>query len=182
MPDLAPGEGLHIFTGVIRLKLDDEGEYQDIGEYAEFSITPNIQKIEYFSRKHGQRRLVREVVSQSQAAFQLGINSMNARNLGIALGGEPEEIVLGHHRITFMEHGAIEADVQFEGTNNEGDQIDFEGRLQFSPEQAINLAQDEFTVLTVGGQVLANAAGNFGYWGIRGTDIPFSSPTPGGTD
>ena len=176
MPDLTAGQDLHMYTGIVRLR-EGVGDYQDVGEYNALSVTPDIQVIEYFSRKHGRRQSVREDVTQQSVGFTLGLSSINAENMAVAVGGTVTTVETGHKRVTFMESGTIERDLQFEGTNDVGQQIDFHCTVQFRPGQTIDLAQDEYTVLTVEGKVLANDAGHFGTWDVR-DDVVFAGEPP----
>jgi hypothetical protein len=172
MPDLAAGQDLHMFAGVVRLRASG-GDYEDVGEYNALSVTPDIQTIEYFSRKQGRRQSVREDVTQQSVSFTLGLNSLNAENMAVATGGTVTTVESGHKRVTFMESGSITRDFQFQGTNDVGQQIDFHCQVQFRPGQTIDLAQDEYSLVTVEGRVLANDDGHFGFWDFR-DDVVFA--------
>lgn len=177
MPDLAPGEDLHLFAGIIRLKKAGEASYQDVGEYAQFDITPNITTINYKSRKQGTRKLVREDVTEEEANFTLVVNSISARNLAMGMGGVVTNVAAGHDRVTLMETSSTTADLQFEGTNDVGQQIDFHGTVQFRPGETFSLAQDEYTAMSLSGQMVANIAGHFGTWDVR-DDVVFAGEPP----
>jgi hypothetical protein len=179
MADLAVGESLHLWAGVARMRLPEDSDYQDVGEYNALNVTPSVTKTQYFTRKVAGRTLAKEKVSQTQAAFTLEINSLTARNISIALGGEQSTVTSGHSRVTFLETKTREVDFRFEGKNDEGQIIDFTCRVSFTPDQQFNMVGDDWSAMTVTGQVLVNSEGHFGWFDIRDQGVAYNPPPAG---
>ena len=179
MADLAAGEGLHISSAVVRIRLDTDSDYQDMGEYATLQITPSITTLPYFTRKTANRGLTTERVTRSAASFTLGVNSLTARNMSIALGGTQSTVGAGHTRVTFLETAIREVDLRIEGVNDQGNMIDFTGRISIRPGQTLDLAQDEWSIVTMEGQVLVNNESHFGWYDIRTQGTAYAPPAAG---
>ena len=179
MADLATGESLHLWAGVARIRLDDDSDYNDVGEYNALSVTPSVTKLQYFTRKVAGRTLAKEKVSQTQANFSMELNSLTARNIAMALGGEQSTVAAGHTRVTFLETKTREVDFRFEGKNDEGQIIDFTCRLSFTPEQQFNMVGDDWSAMTITGQVLVNNEGHFGWFDLRDQGTAYDPPSAG---
>lgn len=179
MADLAIGDSLHLWAGKIRIRLDDESDYQDVGEYDALSVTPSVQKIQYYTRKVASRALAKEKVNRTEANFSMTLNSITARAIRMALGGEQSTVGAGHTRVTFLETVTREADFQFEGTNDEGNMIDFTCRISFTPDQQFNMVGDDWSAMTITGQVLVNNESHFGWFDIRTQGTAYNPPAAG---
>ena len=179
MAELAAGEGLHISSAIVRIRLDDDSDYNDMGEYAALTISPSVTALPYYTRKTANRALTTERVTRSEANFTLGVNSLTARNMAIALGGTQSTVAAGHTRVTFLATAIREVDIRVEGVNDQGNMIDYTGRISIRPGQTLDLAQDEWSVVTIEGQVLVNNEGHFGWFDIRTQGTAYAPPAAG---
>jgi hypothetical protein len=181
MADLSVGQALHLWTGIVRIRLDDDSDYEDLGEYDVLGVTPAVTKLQYYTRKVAGRSLAKEKVSRTEANFAMTLNSLTARNLGIALGGVVSNVAAGHDRVTFLEQKTREADFRFEGkADADSDQIiDFTCRVSFTPEQQFALTGDDWAAMSVTGQVLVNDDGHFGWFDVRDQGVAYDPPPAG---
>lgn len=176
MPDLAPGEALRIGAGIIRWKGEDDADYRDLGEFSNFSVSSELTKLEYKSNKLGTKSVVKSIVSEKKATMEITLNSVTATNLALALGGTIEEIATGHNRFGYLKNNAQRGVIQLEGTNDEGDQIDFTGIVDMAPTGTYSPISEEWNELPMSGEILADDDGNFGFWDHRAEDGPTFDP------
>lgn len=176
MPDLAPGEGLRIGTGILRWMQDGEVTFRDLGEFASFSVDSDITKLEYKSNKLGTRSVVKSIIQEKKATAEITLNSITADNLALALGGTVETIATGHKRFGFLKNNVIAGTFKLEGTNDEGDQIDYTGRIEWAPTGTYSPISEEWNELPMSGEILADEDGNFGFYDIRETGVTYSPP------
>lgn len=170
MPDLAPGEALRIGAGIIRWKGEDESEFRDLGEFSAFSVSSELTKLEYKSNKLGTKSVVKSIVSEKKATMEITLNSVTSLNLALALGGTPETVGSGHTRFGYLKNNAARGVIQLEGTNDEGDQIDYTGIVDMAPTGTYSPISDEWNELPMSGEILADEDGNFGFWDHRVED------------
>lgn len=184
MPDLSPGEGLRIGAGIFRWKQDGEADFRDLGEFASFEVSmDDIVKLEYKSNKSGAKSVVRSIITEKRASCTLVLNSITAENLALALGSELlEEVTTNHYRFGMMSSNVISGVLALEGTNDEGELLDFTGRVEFAPAGTYSPISEEWNELTMSGEIIADDDGSFGFWDIRATDsVAYAPPTIDGT-
>lgn len=176
MPDLAPGEALRIGAGIIRWKGEDDATFQDLGEFASFAVSSELTKLEYKSNKLGTRSVVKSIIREKKATMEITLNSVTALNLALALGGTLETVTTGHSRFGYLQNNAARGVIQLEGTNDEGDQIDYTGIVDMAPTGTYSPISEEWNELPMSGEILADAEGNFGFWDHRAEDVATFSP------
>lgn len=176
MPDLAPGEGLRIGAGIIRWKGDNDADVRDLGEFSEFSVSSDITKLEYKSNKLGTKSVVKSVITEKKATVDIKLNSVTALNMALALGGDLEEITDGPKRFGFLKNNVASGYMYLEGTNNEGDQIDYSGRVELAPTGTYSPISNDWNELPMSGTIIADADGNFGFWDVRGDGVTYNPP------
>lgn len=184
MPDLDPGEGLRIGAGIFRWKKDGDADFRDLGEYASFEVSlDDIQKLEYKSNKSGSKSVVRSIIREKRASCTLVLNTITADNLALALGGtEVETVTANHFRFGMMESNVISGVLALEGTNDEGQLIDYTARVEFAPSGTYTPISEEWNELTMSGEIIADDEGKFGFWDLRETDaVVYDPPTLDGT-
>lgn len=184
MPDLNPGEGLRIGAGIFRWKGDGDPDFRDLGEFASFEVSmDDVQKLEYKSNKSGSKSVVKSIITEKRASCELVLNTITAENLALALGGElVEEVTTNHYRFGMMSANVISGVLALEGTNDEGQLLDFTARVEFAPSGSYSPISEEWNALTMSGEVIADDEGNFGFWDIRETsDVAYAPPTLEGT-
>jgi hypothetical protein len=180
MPDLAPGAGLRIGSGIIRFKRDGANDFRDLGEFSNFEITPEIDKLDYKSNKLGTKSVVKSIIREKKATLAITLNSITDENLGDALGGDVTTVGTDHKRFGLFSENVIPGIIALEGTNDEGVQLDYTGRVELAPEGAFSPISEEWNELSMTGEILADEDGNFGFYDIR-TGATYSPPDLEGT-
>lgn len=176
MPDLAPGEGLRLGSGIIRWMEDGETTFHDIGEFELFEVTPEVTKREYRSNKQPGRPVVKSLIGEKRATCRLVTNTVNAANMAMAMGGSITTVAPGHSRIGFLSQDVKAGVLQLEGTNTEGLLVDYQARIEFAPADTYSPISEEFNALPMSGEVLADENGNFGTWDVREQSVAFAPP------
>lgn len=176
MPDLAPGEGLRIGAGIIRWKGDDDADLRDLGEFSSFEVSSDLTKLEYKSNKLGTKSVVKSVITEKKATVAITLNSVTALNLALALGGDAETMTTGQSRFGFLANNVAAGYMYLEGTNDEGDQVDFSARVELAPTGSYSPISAEWNELPMEGTIIADSDGNFGFWDIREDDVAYDPP------
>lgn len=176
MPDLAPGEALRIGAGIIRWKGEEDDDFRDLGEFSAFSVSSEITKLEYKSNKLGTKSVVKSIINEKKATMEITLNSITALNLALALGGDVEEVTTGHKRFGYLKNNVARGIIQLQGTNDEGDQIDFTGTVDMAPTGSYSPISEEWNELPMSGEIIADDEGNFGFWDHREEDAATFDP------
>jgi hypothetical protein len=176
MPDLAPGEGLRIGAGIIRWKGDNDAVKRDLGEFSKFEVTSDLTKLEYKSNKLGAKSVVKSIITEKKATLAITLNSVTALNLALALGGTPDTVTTGLTRFGFLKNNVAAGYMYLEGTNDEGDQIDFAARVELAPNGTYGPISDSWNELPMEGTIIADDNGNFGFWDHRPDGVDYEPP------
>lgn len=159
MPASPDVENLRLGKGLLKWKGADDIDYRDLGEFESFSTNLNVTKKDYFSQRLGVRTKVRSIVDQTEMTCELVLNEWNADNLKLGLFGASDSSGV----ITIMGVTEIQGALRYVGTNayGEKEQVDLP-IVNFTPSGALDWVGDDWSKISLSGEVLAGEDGSFG--------------------
>ena len=123
-----------------------------------------------FSSREGVKTKDFTAITQVGATISLDLDEITPENLQIFALGEIDTTTPGSIVISGLLKPEFKGDLKVTGTNDIGQQVDFEATVSFVPsgEFSFITAEDEFSVITLEGEVQKNATtGEFGKWTVR---------------
>lgn len=151
-------ENLSVFTGKVTFDLNDMASPRDLGEAQLFKLTPALTKLDYFSKRNGSKKKVKSVITEQAVTLNMELNEMTDTNLAMALMGTSVGGTFG-----LLSQSEIVGTIVFDGTNNVGNLVHWEGRVSISPKDGIDFLGDGWGVITIEAEVLADeSTGEFG--------------------
>lgn len=169
MPTSPNVQNYHIGKGVVSFKETGGSTYRDLGNAPSFQYTPTVEKLEHFSAREGVKTKDFTAVTTISATITFTLDEITADNLAYFALGEIGTDTDGNGTVSAMKKTEFTGAIKVVGTNDIGQQIDFDGDVSFVPSGDFNFitSEDEFSVLTIEAEVMKDANGNFGIWTIR---------------
>lgn len=132
----------------------------DLGNCSKFTWQAEIESLEHFSSRAGIKTRDKKVTLTQKGKLTLVLDEITSENLQLALLGVATGAT-GSVEIFAMSQ--IDAQVKLEGSNTVGNQFDwFFGAVSIIPGKEVSLIGDGWTEIELTGEVLADAAGDFG--------------------
>lgn len=153
----------YVGKGKVEIMLPDDSDWVDIGNVPVLEFTPNLTKLDHYSSRSGVKKKDRIVVIEKSGTLRLQMDEWTTRNLALALLGAVSVNSSGQDEIDIFSENTVTAQVRFTGTNEIGPkwQLTFNS-VEFIPSAAINPISDEWGMIEVSGETLADEAGSFG--------------------
>ncbi len=170
MPTSPNVNNYHIGKGVVTFKEEGGSTFVDLGNAPSFTYTPTVEKVEHFSSREGVKTKDFTAITQVGATISMTLDEITPENLQIFALGEIDTTTPGSIVISGLLKPEFKGDVKVTGTNDIGQQVDFEATVSFVPsgEFSFITAEDEFSVIELEGEVQKNATtGEFGKWTVR---------------
>ena len=153
----------------VYIKLAEDADWVDIGNVPEFEFTPAVEKLDHFSSRAGVRSKDKSIVTEKSASLRIVMEEWTARNLQLALLGAIDDSQ-PQVTIDIFSLSSIQAQVKFEGTNDQGPKWNFEfPKVEFTPSAALNPISDEWGQIEVTGEILFDD--NTQSWGTATGDF-----------
>lgn len=132
---------------------------RDLGNCPSFKLTPTLTKLDHFSSRSGTKKKDKSVVTEAAVTLSMQLDEITDENLALAfMGGTPSGGVF-----SLLAVSQIEGVVAFTGTNDIGQHVAWTGSVSFIPKEGFDLISDGWAVITLEGEVLADAStGTFG--------------------
>ena len=109
------------------------------------------------------------------ATVKLTLDEINGENLAIFALAEIDTTTPGTAILSGLTKPEFKGDLKVSGTNDIGQQVDFEATVSFVPtgEFSFITDEDDFSVIELEAEVQKNATtGEFGKWTVRETAAP----------
>ena len=154
-----------IGKGILEFKKSGQSTFRDMGNCSVFEFAPNITKLDHYSSRTGVKTKDRSVVTEKSATLNLTLDEVTIENLQLALMGDQPEQVSSANNKTFNIFAAnqISGEIRFTGTNDVGNRFQWDlPNVSFIPGKSINPISEEWGVLELVGDVLADTDGFFG--------------------
>ena len=169
MPASPSIQNYHIGKGIVSFKEDGAGSFVDLGNAPSFVWTPTVEKKEHFSSREGVKTKDFTAVTQTGATIKVTLDEINGANLAIFSLGELGTDTDGNVTVAAFKKTEVAGIIQVVGTNDIGQQVDFDAAVSFVPSGDFSFItdQDQFTVVELEAEVMKSADGSFGVWTIR---------------
>lgn len=175
MPVSPDVQNYHIGKGIVSFKETGGTEFVDLGNAPSFVYAPTIEKLEHFSSREGVKTKDFTAVTSISATIKVTLDEITGPNLAYFALAEEGVDTDGNITLDGLKKTEFIGDIKVVGTNDIGQQVDFDATVSFVPEGDFSFitAEDEFTILEITAEVQRDANGSFGRWTVRD-----ETPTP----
>lgn len=169
MPTSPNVNNYHIGKGIVSFKETGQSTYRDLGNAPAFVYTPAVTKLEHFSSREGVKTKDFTAITQISATVKITLDEITGENLQYFALGEVGTDTDGNVTIAGLKKTEFVGDIRVVGTNDIGQQVDFDATVSFVPEGDFSFvtAEDKFTEVVLTAEVQRGADGSFGLWTVR---------------
>jgi hypothetical protein len=169
MPASPSIQNYHIGKGIVSFKEDGSSTFVDLGNAPSFVWTPTIEKKEHFSSREGVKVKDFTAITQTGATIKITLDEINGENLAIFTLGEKGTDTDGNITIAAFKKTEVAGIFRVVGTNDIGQQVDYEGRASVNPSGDFSFITDadDFSTLEIEAEVQKGDAGDFGVFTVR---------------
>src|SRR5215831_2400145 len=169
MPASPSISNYHIGKGIVSFKEDGAGTFVDLGNAPSFVWSPKVEKKEHFSSREGVKTKDFTAITQTGATIKLTLDEINGPNLAMFTLGEQGTDTDGNITVSAFKKTEIAGTIKVVGTNDVGQQVDYEGRISVNPTGDFSFITDadDFSKLEIECEVQKDVAGNFGVFTVR---------------
>lgn len=169
MPASPSIQNYHIGKGIVSFKQDGDDEFVDLGNAPTFEWSPTTEKKEHFSAREGVKVKDFTAITQLAATIKLTLDEINEQNLSLFTLGEIGTDTDGNATVSAFKNTEIAGIIRVQGTNDIGQQVDYEGRISVNPTGSFSFitSEDDFSLLEIKAEVQKSDAGDFGVFTVR---------------
>jgi hypothetical protein len=132
------------------------GSQFHMGNCTRFIYSPVVDKLEHFSRMAPLRVKDKTVIRQISATIQLTLEEVVEENLALFFQSDPN--TTGVHAMTDLNQEGV---LTLAGTNSVGNQLNFTGKVSFSPAGDFDFLKEDWTEILLNADVLIDQ-GSYG--------------------
>jgi hypothetical protein len=169
MPVSPSIQNYHIGKGIVSFQEDGAPDFVDLGNAPSFVWTPNVEKKEHFSSREGVKTKDFTAITQTGATIKMTLDEINGDNLAIFTLGEKGTDTDGNVTVSAFKKTEVAGVIKVVGTNDIGQQVDYQGRISVNPTGDFSFITDEddFSTLEIEAEVQRDDNGNFGVFTVR---------------
>lgn len=160
----------HIGKGVVTFT-PTNGVNRDLGNCPSFIYTPTVEKKDHFSSRQGIKKKDLTVITQVGATIKMKLDEITGENLQyFALSSAATTVSDGNISLAALSQTTFTGHIFLTGTNDVGNKVDFECDISFIPSGDFSFITDgdDFSVIELEAEVVADSGGNYGTWTIHG--------------
>jgi hypothetical protein len=174
MPVSPSPQNYHIGKGIVSFKEAGGSTYTDLGNAPSFVYTPTIEKKEHFSSREGIKTKDFTAITQAGATIKMQLDEITGLNLAFFALADIDTTTPGTAVLTGLSKAEFVGDIKVVGTNDIGQQVDFDATVSFVPSGDFSFitAEDDFTVIEIEAEVQKGEDGAFGTWTVRDETTP----------
>ena len=169
MPTSPNVNNYHIGKGIVSFKEAGSGTYTDLGNAPSFTYEPAVEKLEHFSSREGVKTKDFTAITQVGATITFTLDEITAENLAFFALAEQGVGTDGSVTLSGLTKTEFTGDIKVVGTNDIGQQVDFDATVSFVPSGEFRFITDEdnFSTIEIECEVQKDANGAFGVWTVR---------------
>ena len=170
MPVSPDVQNYHIGKGIVSFKeAGGAATFVDLGNAPSFIYTPTVTKKEHFSSREGIKTKDFTAITQVGATIKVKLDEITGLNLSFFALGDVDTTVPGEATINGLSKAEFVGDIKVVGTNDIGQQVDFEATISFVPAGDFSFItdSDDFSVIELEAEVQKGTDGFFGVWTVR---------------
>jgi hypothetical protein len=173
MPTSPSIQNYHIGKGIVSFKEDGASTFVDLGNAPSFVWSPTIEKKEHFSSREGVKVKDFTAITQTGATIKMTLDEINGENLALFTLGEVGTDTDGNVTVAAFQKTEKAGIFKVVGTNDIGQQVDFEGRASVNPTGDFSFITDadDFSTLEIECEVQKGDDGNFGVFTVRDENV-----------
>jgi hypothetical protein len=171
-------QNYHIGKGIVSFKeAGGSSTYVDLGNAPKFIYTPNVTKKEHFTSREGVKTKDFTAITQIGATIKVTLDEITGENLAMFALATVDATTPGVVTLSGLSKAEFIGDIKVVGTNDIGQQVDFDATVSFVPAGDFSFITDadDFSVIELEAEVMKGTAGDFGVWTIR-DDVPPAGP------
>jgi hypothetical protein len=160
-PRIAPNVGNYLiskgYIAIAKWTNGVIGSYEDVGNCPKFEMEPTEETLPHFSSRNAVKEQDQEIVIQTGCNINFSLDEIAVENLRMFLKATQvgTRILYGN-----MNTNQLYA-IKFYPTNDVGPSVTYEfWKVKITPNGALSLIGDEYTVMSFSGKVLAERAGH----------------------
>jgi hypothetical protein len=171
-------QNYHIGKGIVSFKETGGTDYVDLGNAPKFIYTPAVTKKEHFSSREGVKTKDFTAITQIGATIKVTLDEMTGDNLAMFALATPDTTTTDVTVLPGMSNVEFVGELKLVGTNDIGQQIDWDGTVSFVPSGDFSFITDadDFTTIELEAEVMKGTDGSFGTWTIRDGVPPVTGP------
>src|SRR4029077_8243419 len=165
----------HIGKGIVTFKEEGGSTFVDLGNAPAFIYTPTVEKVEHFSSREGVKTKDFTAITQVGATVKLTLDEITGEKLAMFALGEIDTTPPCSVVISGLSKAEFKGDIKVSGTNDIGQQVDFEATISFVPSGDFSFitSEDDFSTIELEAEVQKHATtGDFGTWTVRDPEVP----------
>jgi hypothetical protein len=169
MPTSPNVNNYHIGKGIVTFTPTGSSTPIDLGNAPSFIYTPKVTKLEHFSSREGVKTKDFTAITEVGATIKVHLDEITAQNLAPFTLGVVGTDTDGNTTIAGLTKTEFTGQINVTGTNDIGQQVDFDAAISFVPAGDFSFItdQDKFTVIELDAEVQKGADGSFGMWTVR---------------
>jgi hypothetical protein len=169
MPTSPNVNNYHIGKGIVSFKEAGASTYTDLGNAPSFTYEPTIEKLEHFSSREGVKTKDFTAITQVGATITFTLDEITGENLAFFALAEQSTDTDGNIVLSGLTKTEFVGDIKVVGTNDIGQQVDFDATVSFVPSGEFRFITDEddFSTIEIECEVQKDANGAFGKWTVR---------------
>jgi hypothetical protein len=174
MPASPSIQNYHIGKGIVSFKQDGASSFVDLGNAPSFVWSPKIEKKEHFSSREGVKTKDFTAITQTGATIKMKLDEINGENLAIFTLGEVGTDTDGNVTVQAFKKTEIAGIFRVVGTNDIGQQVDYEGRASVNPTGDFSFITDadDFSTLEIECECQKDdVTGSFGVFTVRDENV-----------
>ncbi len=143
----------------------------DLGDVVDFTVTNETTIKDHFRSYGGQRTKDKTVVTQVAATIKFVLDEITPDAVGLFSLGTVTVNTDGSHEVTGLTRSNFTGVLHVVGDNDIGPQLDWIGRVSFSPSGDFFFIQDNdnWNQININADVSDDETYGFGIWTVRGT-------------
>jgi len=169
MPVSPSVQNYHIGKGIVSFQESGGSTFVDLGNAPSFVYAPTIEKLEHFSSREGVKTKDFTAVTTVGATVTFTLDEITGENLAMFALAEIDTTTPGSAVLSGLTKTEFTGEIKVVGTNDIGQQVDFQATVSFVPSGDFSFITDEdnFSVLTIEAEVQKDEDGAFGVWTVR---------------
>ena len=129
--------------------------FVDLGNAPSFVYTPTVEKKEHFQSREGIKTKDFTAITQVGATIKVQLDEITGLNLSFFALGDLDTTTPGEATINGLSKAEFVGDIKVDGTNDIGQQVDFNATVSFVPSGDFSFItdSDDFTVIELEAEV-----------------------------
>lgn len=138
--------------------------FADLGNCPSMTFQSELETLDHYSSREGVKKRDKKAIISKKGTLNISLDEITMETLQYALLGGTVTGTTGSRRMNIFDESQVSGVVRLTGTNDYGIQFEWQfNAVDFVPGDAISFIGDDWTVITLNGEVGADAYGKYGF-------------------